>query len=121
MVWVGLGLIVFVVMLWVWRHTYTCRARVYEWERKGYLWDNTPYHYEYRDEDRLPMPRWAFMLLFVGCVVPIVNLVCLFLGTYFYTTLLIDEDLYFHLKGNKFTKAMAEFFTKDVYAKKKSE
>lgn len=118
--WIVFGIIAFVVTLWVWRHTYTDREKVYERKKEGFF-DSPPYHWEYKDEDRLAMPRWALLLLFVVYVFPAVNIVLGCIALYLFVHGLIDEDIYFHLKGNKFTKAMAEFFTKDVYAKKKSE
>ena len=118
--WIVFGIIAFVVTLWVWRHTYTDREKVYERKKEGYF-DLPPYHWEYKDEDRLAMPRWALLLLFVVCVFPAVNIVLGCIALYLFVHGLIDEDIYFHLKGNRFSNALRAFFTKDVFAKKKSE
>lgn len=118
--WIVFGIIAFVVTLWVWRHTYTDREKVYERESKDF-YDCPPYYYEYADEDRLPLPRWGLCLLVLGYMLPIFNILLCFVALYLFVEYSVEGDLYFHLKGNKFTKAVAAFFTKDVYAKKKSE
>lgn len=118
--WIVFGIIAFVVTLWVWRHTYTDREKVLERESRGFF-DHPPCHYVYHDEDRLPLARWVLMLLFVGYMVPILNILLLVVMIVAFVGNIGHDYIHFHLKGNKFTKAMAEFFTKDVYAKKKSE
>ena len=121
--WIVFGIIVFVVTLWVWRHTYTDRERVYSDGKTGRrsIFDNTPYHFEYDDADRLPLPRWILWLLLLGYLTPIVNIIVFIIWLIAFPIACSANEWHFHFKGNKFTKAMAEFFTKDVYAKKKSE
>lgn len=118
--WIVFGIIAFVVTLWVWRHTYTAREKVLERKKESFF-DYPPYHWEYKDEDRLPMPRWALLLLFVVCVCPIANIILWCVALYLFVDGLIEEGIYFHLKGNRFSNALRAFFTKDVFAKKKSE
>lgn len=121
--WIIFGIIAFVVTLWVWRHIYTDRKKVYSDGKTGRrsIFDTTPYHLEYDDADRLPLPRWILWLLLLGYLTPIVNIIVFVIWVFAFSITCNANAWYFHLKGNKFTKAMAEFFTKDVYAKKESE
>lgn len=118
--WIVFGIIAFVVTLWVWRHTYTDREKVYDRAKRDYF-DHPPYHWWYKPEDRLPLPRWAMLLLVVLLIIPIVNIVCIGIEAYYYTSALLDRELFFHLEGNRFTRAISAFFTKDVFEKNKSE
>ena len=118
--WIVFGIVAFVVTLWVWRHTYTDREKVYE-NNENRRYPGCKFHYEYKDEDKVRLPRWMFLIMVVSYSIPFLN-AGFFLGFFiYYSHLLYVEDYYFHIKGNKFTKAVHEFFTKDVYAKKKSE
>lgn len=119
--WIVFGIIAFVVTLWVWRHTYTGREKVYDRAKRDYF-DHPPYHWEYRDEDRAALPRWAFLLVFVVYMVPCANLVVFMTAFIFFIGFIVDGCfLFFHVEGNRFTRGILAFLTKDVFAKKKSE
>lgn len=112
--WIVFGIIAFVVTLWVWRHTYTAREKVYDESNNG--------HYLYDEEDRPPLPRWACVLIFVAYMTPVVSLFVFVAANACYWLFAAHQnDLFFHVKGNRFTNALRAFLTKDVYAKKKSE
>ena len=120
MFWVIFPIIAFVVTLWVWRHTYTDREIVYEREERSYF-GPVPCHYEYYDECRLPLRRWHLLVMIVLYAIPVSNIAAILSLYLFFRFSINEKDLYFHVEGNKFTKAMYDFFTKDVFAKSKSK
>lgn len=69
--WIVVGIIIFLITMYVHKHTYT-----------DIQYDCKTSTYKYYEEDRMPFPIWLLILLFAVSFVPVLNYYTIYNRTY---------------------------------------
>lgn len=91
LLWMIAGIIMFAITIFVHRHSYSWKL----------------------DKEPLPLPRWAYWIMLLIALIPIVNVIGFILGATIYVVAWLDCGVYFKYEAKWWTK-MVEFLNKDV-------
>ena len=62
MTWVIIGLISFIIQIYVLKHTYSCRLKA-----------DTPF--DWRGAEKIGIPLWTVLIMLITSIIPLVNIV----------------------------------------------
>lgn len=102
MIWFSIiGIVLFLIILYIVNHTHEDRSFDYEDEV-----------YKYEEEDKFHLAIWQYLCIAIGCLVPVVNLIIFFTFTFSYFLALDDNEIYF--KSTGIVKKIFDFLSKEV-------
>ena len=62
MTWIIIGLISFIIQIYVLKHTYSCRVK-----------DDTPF--DWRGAEKIGIPLWTVLIMLITSIIPFANIV----------------------------------------------
>lgn len=102
MIWFSIiGIVFFLIILYIVNHTYEYRSFDYEDEV-----------YEYKEKDKFRLAIWQYLCIAIGCLVPFINLIIFFTFTFSHFLALNDKEIYF--KSTGIVKKIFDFLSKEV-------
>lgn len=72
------------------------------WGNSYENWHGAYNNKEFRKEDKLKRPLWGVILLFIIALIPIINLVVLFVALVSFVKWMLEGDLFLHSNSNIF-------------------
>lgn len=99
--WFILSILFIVITTYVHKHSYTYRN-----------WDINIEDWEYKEDDRLKLPLWLFLVGVIILLIPIFNIIVFIIGGVMYILSYYTDDIYFHPTG--IVKKITEFFSKEL-------
>lgn len=116
--WYIFGVIALCIVLFLLKNAYTNRKSIYEQEKyeiygKTYTREGKRLGYEYTN--KVKMPLWAFALLVIVFLIPIVNLTFFLGGMVGILIYVANDDLFIYFSDKTILGRIGKFLNKDVF------